>query len=36
MGALAELEIGPVARNLSGAIRAGDRIVDVARKDWVY
>ena len=36
MGALAELEIGPVARNLSGAIKAGDRIVDVARKDWVY
>lgn len=30
-GALAELELGPVSRNLSGARRAGDRIVAVAR-----
>ena len=30
-GALAELELGPVSRNLSGAQRAGDRIVAVAR-----
>ncbi len=29
-GALAELELGPVARNLSGARRAGDRIVMAA------
>lgn len=29
-GALAELELGPVARNLSGARRAGDRLVQVA------
>ena len=32
-GSLAELEIGPVSRNLSGAQRAGDRIVAVARQD---
>ena len=32
-GSLAELEIGPVSRNLSGAQRAGERIVAVARKD---
>ncbi|MCH2185298.1 NAD(P)/FAD-dependent oxidoreductase [Myxococcota bacterium] len=31
MGSLAELEIGPVSRNLSGAQRAGERIVAVAR-----
>ena len=30
-GPLAELELGPVSRNLSGAQRAGDRIVAVAR-----
>ncbi len=30
-GALAELELGPVARNLSGAQRAADRILAVAR-----
>ncbi|MEM9177560.1 MAG: FAD-dependent oxidoreductase, partial [Myxococcota bacterium] len=35
-GALAELELGPVSRNLSGARRAGDRIVSVARPDWHY
>ena len=35
-GALAELEIGPVSRNLSGAMRAGERIVSVARSEWVY
>lgn len=34
-GALAELEIGPVSRNLSGAMRAGERIAAVARTDWV-
>jgi hypothetical protein len=27
MGPLAELELGPVSRNLSGAMRAGERIV---------
>ena len=31
-GSLAELEIGPVSRNLSGAQRAGERIAAVARK----
>ncbi len=31
-GPLAELEIGPVSRNLSGAQRAGDRIAAVARQ----
>ena len=31
-GPLAELEIGPVSRNLSGARRAGDRIVAVAQQ----
>ncbi|MGB0620009.1 MAG: FAD-dependent oxidoreductase [Myxococcota bacterium] len=35
-GALAELEIGPVSRNLSGAMRAGERIASVARSEWVY
>lgn len=35
-GALAELEIGPVSRNLSGAQRAGERIAAVARTDWNY
>ena len=35
-GPLAELEIGPVSRNHSGAMRAGDRIAAVARADWVY
>ncbi len=30
-GALAELELGPVSRNLSGAQRAADRILAVAR-----
>jgi cation diffusion facilitator CzcD-associated flavoprotein CzcO len=33
-GALAELEVGPVARNLSGAQRAGERIAAVAQKEW--
>lgn len=32
-GSLAELEIGPVSRNLSGAQRAGERIAAVARTD---
>ena len=31
MGALAELELGPVSRNLSGAQRAGDRIAAAAQ-----
>ncbi|MEM7050122.1 MAG: FAD/NAD(P)-binding protein [Acidobacteriota bacterium] len=31
-GPLAELEIGPVARNIAGARRAGDRLVDAALK----
>ncbi len=31
-GALAELELGPVSRNLSGAQRAGDRVVAVAQQ----
>ncbi|MCR9096488.1 MAG: FAD/NAD(P)-binding protein [bacterium] len=35
-GPLAELEIGPVSRNLSGAMRAGERIAAVARTDLVY
>jgi thioredoxin reductase len=35
-GPLAELEIGPVSRNLSGAMRAGERIAAVARSDWVF
>ncbi len=30
-GALAELELGPVSRNLSGAQRAAERIVAIAR-----
>jgi hypothetical protein len=30
-GALAELALGPVARNLSGARRAGDRLVMAAK-----
>ncbi len=30
-GPLAELELGPVSRNIAGARRAGDRIVDAAR-----
>ncbi len=30
-GALAELEIGPIARNIAGARRAGDRIVAACR-----
>ncbi|MEE2941653.1 MAG: FAD/NAD(P)-binding protein [Planctomycetota bacterium] len=30
-GALAELEIGPIARNIAGARRAGDRIVSACR-----
>jgi glycine/D-amino acid oxidase-like deaminating enzyme len=30
-GALAELELGPAARNIAGARRAGDRIVDSLR-----
>ena len=29
MGALAELEIGPIARNISGARHAAERIVNV-------
>ena len=32
-GALAELELGPVSRNLSGAQRAADRILAVAHMD---
>ena len=35
-GALAELEIGPVSRNLSGAMRAGERIAAVARTETVF
>jgi len=35
-GALAELEIGPVSRNISGAMRAGERIAAVARTDLHY
>ena len=31
-GPLAELEVGPVARNIAGARRAGDRIVAAARE----
>jgi len=31
-GPLAELELGPVSRNLSGARRAGDRIVEYSRR----
>ena len=30
-GPLAELELGPVSRNIAGARRAGDRIVDAIR-----
>jgi hypothetical protein len=30
-GPLAELELGPVSRNIAGAIRAGDRLVDAIR-----
>ena len=29
-GPLAELELGPAARNIAGARRAGDRLVEVA------
>tara|TARA_B100000683_G_scaffold232065_2_gene233908 strand:- start:1290 stop:2492 length:1203 start_codon:yes stop_codon:yes gene_type:complete len=32
-GPLAELEIGPVSRNIAGARRAASRLVEVARKD---
>lgn len=32
-GPLAELELGPVARNIAGARRAADRIIDAARTD---
>ena len=32
-GPLAELELGPVSRNIAGARRAGERIVDAARTD---
>ena len=32
-GPLAELELGPTSRNISGARRAGDRIVKVARTE---
>ena len=35
-GALAELEIGPVSRNLSGAMRAGERIAAVANPNWIH
>jgi hypothetical protein len=31
-GPLAELEVGPVARNLIGARRAAERIVPVAKE----
>ena len=31
-GPLAELELGPVSRNIAGARRAADRLVDVVRK----
>ena len=30
-GPLAELELGPAARNIAGARRAGDRLVDAVR-----
>ena len=30
-GPLAELELGPVSRNIAGARRAGDRIIDAIR-----
>ena len=30
-GPLAELELGPVSRNIAGARRAGDRIIDSVR-----
>ncbi|MEM7352304.1 MAG: hypothetical protein AAF657_15995, partial [Acidobacteriota bacterium] len=30
-GPLAELELGPVSRNIAGARRAGDRLVEAAR-----
>jgi pyruvate/2-oxoglutarate dehydrogenase complex dihydrolipoamide dehydrogenase (E3) component len=33
MGPLAELELGPVARNIAGARRAADRIIDFAEKN---
>lgn len=32
-GPLAELELGPVSRNIAGARRAGDRIVEAARSE---
>jgi len=32
-GPLAELELGPVSRNIAGARRAGDRIVDAVRSN---
>lgn len=32
-GALAELELGPVSRNIAGARWAADRIIDAARND---
>ena len=32
-GPLAELELGPVSRNIAGARRAGDRIVEAVRSD---
>ncbi|MEM7583691.1 MAG: NAD(P)-binding domain-containing protein, partial [Acidobacteriota bacterium] len=33
-GPLAELELGPVSRNIAGARRAGDRLVDAAKESW--
>jgi hypothetical protein len=32
-GPLAELELGPVSRNIAGARRAGDRIVNAIRSN---
>lgn len=32
-GPLAELELGPASRNIAGARRAGDRLVEAARRD---
>ena len=34
-GPLAELELGPVSRNIAGARWAGDRIVDAVRSDTI-
>ena len=34
-GPLAELELGPISRNIAGARRAGDRIVEAARESAI-